>query len=322
MKGMVGAVVSAVAIIGIIVGLFVCTEKIPAGYVGVVYNMNGGVEDEVLTQGFRVVAPTKKVTLYSIALEQSYMTDGDQGDSPDDESFEIPTKEGASLDVDVAFSYSFELTEVPQTFTRFRGQSGKEILKFELTEVPQTFTRFRGQSGKEILKSFIKPKMQAWIKEITPDFAMIDIVSKQRGMVNATLTEKLKERFAKYGIVIDNVALADVRPDEETDKAIKEKIKAQEALETAKVTAEKDKVEANRDKEVAEINAEKAKIEAQGEADARKIEAEGEAAANKMISDSLSDKLIENKKIDKWKGDVPKVQGSNATIVDVGALEE
>ena len=299
MKGIVGAVVSAVAIFGIIVGLFVCTEKIPAGYVGVVYNMNGGVEDEVLTQGFRVVAPTKKVTLYSIALEQSYMTDGDQGDSPDDESFEIPTKEGASLDVDVAFSYSFELTEVPKTFTRFRGQSGKEILK-----------------------SFIKPKMQAWIKEITPDFAMIDIVSKQRGMVNATLTEKLKERFAKYGIVIDNVALADVRPDEETDKAIKEKIKAQEALETAKVTAEKDKVEANRDKEVAEINAEKAKIEAQGKADARKIEAEGEAAANKMISDSLSDKLIENKKIDKWKGDVPKVQGSNATIVDVGALEE
>lgn len=299
MKGMVGAVVSAVVILGIIVGLFVCTEKIPAGYVGVVYNMNGGVEDEVLTQGFRVVAPTKKVTLYSIALEQSYMTDGDQGDSPDDESFEIPTKEGASLDVDVAFSYSFELTEVSQTFTRFRGQSGKEILK-----------------------SFIKPKMQAWIKEITPDFAMIDIVSKQRGMVNATLTEKLKERFAKYGIVIDNVALADVRPDEETDKAIKEKIKAQEALETAKVTAEKDKVEANRDKEVAEINAEKAKIEAQGKADARKIEAEGEAAANKMISDSLSDKLIENKKIDKWKGDVPKVQGSNATIVDVGALEE
>ena len=299
MKGIVGAVVSAVVILGIIIGLFACTEKIPAGYVGVVYNMNGGVEDEVLTQGFRVVAPTKKVTLYSIALEQSYMTDGDQGDSPDDESFEIPTKEGASLDVDVAFSYSFELTEVPKTFTRFRGQSGKEILK-----------------------SFIKPKMQAWIKEITPDFAMIDIVSKQRGMVNATLTEKLKERFAKYGIVIDNVALADVRPDEETDKAIKEKIKAQEALETAKVTAEKDKVEANRDKEVAEINAEKAKIEAQGKADARKIEAEGEAAANKMISDSLSDKLIENKKIDKWKGDVPKVQGSNATIVDVGALEE
>ena len=299
MKGIVGSIVSGVVIIGLIIGIFMCTEKIPAGYVGVVYNMNGGIEDDVLTQGFKIVAPTKKVTLYSIALEQSYMTRGDQGDSPEDESFEIPTKEGAALEVDVAFSYSYELSEVPQTFTRFRGQNGKEILK-----------------------SFIKPKMQAWIKEITPTFSMISIVSTQRGEVNKTLTEQLQNRFRPYGIVIDNIALADVRPDAETDEAIRKKIKAQEDLETAKVNAEKDKVEANRDKEVAEINAEKAKIEAQGKADARKIEAESEAAANKMISDSLSEKLIENKKIEKWNGDVPVVQGSGATIVDVGNLGE
>lgn len=299
MKGIVGSIVSGVVIIGLIIGIFMCTEKIPAGYVGVVYNMNGGIEDDVLTQGFKIVAPTKKITLYSIALEQSYMTKSDQGDSPDDESFEIPTKEGAALEVDVAFSYSYELSEVPQTFNRFRGQSGKEILK-----------------------SFIKPKMQAWIKEITPTFSMISIVSTQRGEVNKTLTEQLQARFKPYGITIDNIALADVRPDAETDEAIRKKIKAQEDLETAKVNAEKDKVEANRDKEVAEINAEKAKIEAQGKADARKIEAESEAAANKMISDSLSEKLIENKKIEKWNGDVPTVQGSGATIVDVGNLGE
>lgn len=299
MKGIVGAVVSGLVIFGFIIGIFMCTEKIPAGYVGVVYNMNGGIEDDVLTQGFKIVAPTKKITLYSIALEQSYMTKSEQGDSPDDESFEIPTKEGAALEVDVAFSYSYELNEVPQTFNRFRGQSGKEILK-----------------------SFIKPKMQAWIKEITPTFSMISIVSTQRGEVNKTLTEQLQARFKPYGITIDNIALADVRPDAETDEAIRKKIKAQEDLETAKVNAEKDKVEANRDKEVAQINAEKAKIEAQGKADAMKIEAEGEATANKMISESLSDKLIENKKVEKWKGDVPKVQGAGNTIVDVGNIGE
>lgn len=299
MKGIVGSIVTGVVIVLVIICGFACTERIPAGYVGVVYNMNGGVEDEVLTQGWKIVSPTKKVTLYSIALEQSYMTDGDQGDSPDDESFEIPTKEGASLDVDVAFSYSFELTEVPQTFTRFRGQSGKEILK-----------------------SFIKPKMQAWIKEITPEFAMIDIVSKQRGVVNAALTEKLKERFKPYGIVIDNVALADVRPDEDTDKAIKEKIKAQEALETAKVTAEKDKVEATRDKEIAEINAEKAKIEAQGQADAELIRANAEAEANKKIAESLTDKLIEKAKYDKWNGELPYIEGASTPIVNIKGTEK
>lgn len=298
MKGFVGAVVTAIVIIGIVVCGFKCTEKIPAGYVGVVYNMNGGIEKDVLRQGWKLVAPTKTVTLYSIALEQSYMTEDSQGDSPEDESFEIPTKEGTALDADVAFSYSFDVDKVSETFTRFRGQNGKEILK-----------------------SFIKPKMQAWIKEITPEFSMIDIVSKQRGAINNTITDRLKERFAPYGIVIDNVALADIRPDKDTSKAIKKKIQAQEELETSKVRAEQAKVEANKEKDVATINAEKAKIKAQGEADALKIAAEAEAEANKKVAGSLTPELIEKQKIDKWNGTVPQIQGESSPIIDMRSTD-
>ena len=36
-----------------------------------------------------------------------------------------------------------------------------------------------------------------------------------------------------------------------------------------------------------------------------KIKAQGEAEANKVISQSLSDKVIENKKIEKWNGELP-----------------
>lgn len=297
--GKVGGIVTGFIITIMVIGFFLCSERIPAGYVGVVYNMNGGVEDEVLTQGWKFVSPTKKVTKYSIALEPSYMTADKQGDSEDDESFEIPTKEGASLETDVAFSYSYKLEEVPNTFTRFRGQDGKAILK-----------------------SFIKPKMQAWIKEITPEFSMMEIVSTKRGAVNAALTERLGERFEPYGIVIDNIALADVRPDEETAKAITEKIQAQEALEKAKVTAEKDKVEANKNKEVAEIAAEQARIEAQGAADAKLIEANAEAEANKMIAESLTDKLNENTKIKKWNGVVSYITGNTTPIIDMTGIGE
>jgi regulator of protease activity HflC (stomatin/prohibitin superfamily) len=297
--GKVGGIVTGFIIALLVIGGFMCTEKIPAGYVGVVYNMNGGVEDEVLTQGWKFVSPTKKVTKYSIALEPSYMTADKQGDSEDDESFEIPTKEGASLETDVAFSYSYKLEEVPNTFARFRGQDGKAILK-----------------------SFIKPKMQAWIKEITPEFSMMEIVSTKRGAVNAALTERLGERFEPYGIVIDNIALADVRPDDETARAITEKIQAQEALEKAKVTAEKDKVEANKNKEVAEIAAEQARIEAQGAADAKLIEANAEAEANKMIAESLTDKLNENTKIKKWNGVVSYITGNATPIIDMTGIGE
>ena len=41
----------------------------------------------------------------------------------------------------------------------------------------------------------------------------------------------------------------------------------------------------------------------------------------KQIAESLTPELIEKQKIDKWNGDVPKVQGGNAaTIVDAGDL--
>lgn len=275
MKGKIGGIATGIIITLIIIIGLACTERIPAGYVGVVYNMNGGVEEKVLTQGWKFVSPTKKVTEYSIALEPSFMTADKEGDSSEDESFEIPTKEGASLETDVAFSYSFELEQVPATFTRFRGQNGKEILK-----------------------SFIKPKMQAWIKEITPEFTMMEIVSTKRGAVNAALTERLAKRFKVYGIVIDNIALADVRPDEKTSQAIDEKIQAQEALEKSKVDAEKAKVEANKDREIAEINAEKARIEAQGVADAKLIQANAEAESNKKIAESLTPQLIELRRVE------------------------
>lgn len=275
MKGKIGGIATGIIIALVIIIGLACTERIPAGYVGVVYNMNGGVEEEVLTQGWKFVSPTKKVTKYSIALEPSFMTADKQGDSSEDESFEIPTKEGASLDADVAFSYSFELEQVPTTFARFRGQDGKEILK-----------------------SFIKPKMQAWIKEITPEFTMMEIVSTKRGVVNTALTERLAERFKNYGITIDNIALADVRPDEKTSQAIDEKIQAQEALEKSKVDAEKAKVEANKDREIAEINAEKARIEAQGVADAKLIQANAEAESNKKIAESLTPQLIELRRVE------------------------
>ena len=52
MNKTVGAVISAFVIIFCIVIALFCTVRIPAGYVGVIYNMNGGVAETTLTQGF------------------------------------------------------------------------------------------------------------------------------------------------------------------------------------------------------------------------------------------------------------------------------
>ena len=135
-----------------------------------------------------------------------------------------------------------------------------------------------------------------------------------------------------YSIGIDTVNFTSISTDDETQAAIQKKVNAQQELElanieakTAKVQADKDKevalIAAEQDKEKAAIEAEQAKITAEGKAEATRIKADAEAEANKKIAESLTPELIEKQKIDKWNGDVPKVQGGNAaTIVDAGEL--
>lgn len=304
-KGTIGAVfLGIVMILGIILG-FMCMERIPAGYVGVVYSMNGGVDGEVLTQGWHMVSPTKKVTTYSIGIEQSYLTSEDKGDSSKDESFSIPTSDGKTVKVNLEFSY-----------------------RFDTDKITDTFTQFKGRSGEKVKDTFIKPKIMAWTQEVSATYPVTDIFGDKRTEINAELDSYLKEKFAPYGIIIDTVNFTDISVDDETAAAIQKKVTAQQELElanieaqTAKIQAEKDKevalIAAQQEKEKASIQAEQAKIKAQGDADALKLQAEAQAQANRKIAESLTPELIEKIKYEKWNGQVPKVQGGSTPIVSI-----
>lgn len=51
------------------------TVKIDPGYIGIIYDAtHGGVNGETMKEGWNFKTPTQKVTEYSIALEQSYLT--------------------------------------------------------------------------------------------------------------------------------------------------------------------------------------------------------------------------------------------------------
>ena len=301
-KGSIGAIILAILIFG---GLFLgimCTEKIPTGYVGVVYNMSGGVDGEVLSQGFHLVAPTKKVTVYSIGIEQSYLSAEKVGDSPKDESFSIPTSDGKTVRVNLEFSY-----------------------RFDEARVAETFTKFKGKSGEDIKDTFIKPKIIAWTQEVSANYPVTDIFGDKRTQINAELDVYLREKFEPYGIIIDTVNFTDISVDAETAAAIQKKVNAQQELELANIEAETAKIQANKDREVARVQAEKDKevatikaeqkiVTAEAEAQALLIAAEAEAEANRKIAASLTDELIEKLKYEQWNGQMPKVTGGNSII--------
>lgn len=49
-KGVLGSIILALIIFGGIAFTLSCAKKVPAGYVGVVYDMNGGIDGEILDQ--------------------------------------------------------------------------------------------------------------------------------------------------------------------------------------------------------------------------------------------------------------------------------
>lgn len=305
-KGSIGGIALAIIMIIALVLCFFCTEKIPAGYVGVVYNMNGGIEGKTLSQGFKIVAPTKKVTLYSVGLEQSYLSSEKVGDSKEDESFKIPTSDGKTVTVNLEFSYMFDPERVAETFTLFKGMSGAEIKD-----------------------TFIKPKVRAWTQEVSANYPVTDIFGDKRSQINEDLDVHLKEKFDEYGIIIDTVNFTDISVDPETQAAIQKKVNAQQELELANIEAQTAKIQANKDREVARVQAEKDKevagikaeqkiIAAEADAEALRIASEAEAAANKEIAASLTPSLIEKIKYEQWNGVMPSVQGADGIIVDIG----
>ena len=286
MKKVVGGVVSAIVILFLAIILFKSTVRVPAGYVAIQYSMSGGIKGDVLTQGWHFKSPTVKTTLYSVSLEQSYLTAGKDGDYKDDDSFSASSSEGKAMTLDLTFTYQYNTEEVADLFTRFRGQSGKEVRD-----------------------SFIKPNIISWTKEVVAQYKVSDILGSERANVNAALTDYLNKRFSTYGINITNVSLINITVDENTMEAINAKITAQQAAETQEIN---NQTAINKAKADAEVT----KAEAQAKADAQLIEAKAQAEANNKLSSSITDELIRMKEAEaRNKFGWVTISGTNNTVV-------
>lgn len=252
-KGFVGGVALAVIlIVGLICGL-ICIEKIPVGYEGVVYSMNGGVQKETLTQGWHFVSPTKKVKEFAISEEQLNLTH-DKGDS-----FQVSTSDNAGIAISFQLSYHFV--------------SGKIV---------DTYSKFRGMDGDDVINNRVKTVLKSKISEVTAKYSMMDIYSGARSTINKELTEYLnKEFYDDYGVEVVNASIVDVHPDEQLQKTINDR-----------VTALQKKQQAEAEQETIKVEAETKKIQAQAEADVAIAKAKGEAEANRLQSESITDALL------------------------------
>lgn len=291
-------IVVGLILLGVIV-LFVTTlTKIPAGYVGVVYSPNGGVKEKTLSQGWHMVNPLYKVTKYTIATEQAYLSKDSREGSYDDDSFYVPTSDGKLVNIDVEYSYRFN----PEMVT-------------------EVFTRFRGRSGEEIQKNFMRGKIKTWVSEVTSEFNVLDIYGSKRTELNNLVYKHVEKNFQPYGIIIESINITRIGLDEATEKAIQARVNAQQELERQKIEKEKAIIEAEK-KAIEEEGRKKVMlIKASAEAEKILLEANAQAEANEKISKSLTKELVEYEKIKRWNGKLPQISGSAVPFLNIKESE-
>jgi len=172
-------------------------------------------------------------------------------------------------------------------------------LNFHLN--PSETNKLYQEIGLGYADRIINPAIQESVKSITAKFTAEELITR-RPEVRAGIQEQLTERLSKYYITVDDFNIVNFQFSEEFNKAIEQK-----------VTAEQLKLKADRDLERIRVEAEQKVTQAQAEADSIRIQSE----ALKQNQDILQLRFIE-----KWDGILPKVMGSGNInpFIDVNAL--
>lgn len=184
----------------------------------------------------------------------------------------------------------------------------------------------------------INPEMSAWIyanvsnyKEnlVTQTLVASAIKTSSKSLTSTDATNRgiveplsmqniqkaLDEKYGEDVVIINKVVIANTDFEDSYNQAIAEK-------QTAQLAYEQQQIENQKKIEAAEADAKVKTTQAQGKADAAVIKAQGEADANKLLNDSLTNKILQQMYLEKWDGALPKVSLSDGadTIVDIGDL--
>lgn len=265
------------------VGVVLCTERIHTGYVGVVYSAKG-VEQQTISQGWHFMSPLKHVSEFPITQQRVVFSNApsDYGAKEHaDWHIDAPAN-GGTIAINLTVNYNF----LPE-------------------HVVELYTKFGGMDGESLMESKIQNDIIAYVKEVTPQFSVMQIYSDDRAGVNTAITNYLNEKLtAEYGINVSSALIVDAQPDD----TLMQKIRAKE--------------QAKQDAEIAELNkqtalaqAETDKVKAQTEADVKMIEAQAEADANKVLSESITPELIQMKEAEaRLKHGWVTVQGADTVV--------
>lgn len=282
--------VVVVVILGTIVDLlnpgYGWFATVPAGHVGVVEHF-GRVRESTLGPGFHLTRYFEHVRPVDIRTQRhNYVTE----------------------------AFSSDIQQVGLTIAVNENVSPEAAYKLYTTV------------GMNYLENLLEPRLMENVKVVTSKYTAESLIANREHLSSEVLV-KMQSDMAQYGIIVTAISIENIDFTDAYEAAIEAKQVATQEKQRAKTVQEQQTMEtqqkAERDKIAAQAAADVAKIEADAEAYAIIAKAEAEAEANKKLSESITDKLINYNQILKWNGSLPQFIGGESTmpVLNFGAVE-
>jgi len=164
--------------------------------------------------------------------------------------------------------------------------------------------------GTDYRAVLIAPAVQECMKSATAKYTAEELITERQAVGDAVKTA-LDSRLNDYGVFIEKFNIVNFDFTDEFNNAI-------EAKQVAEQNLLKTETEQKQVKLIAQTEADKKVIAAKAEAEAILAQAQAQADANKLLEESLSEKVIAYEQIQKWNGVMPKVtSGDKGLLINV-----
>jgi prohibitin 2 len=215
---------------------------IPAGHVGVMFNVFGGVQDRELSEGFHIVLPViQQVTQYDVRQQEITLatTTGDH--------INARSSEGLDIGVDVTVLYQVV---------------GSEAAKLH-QDIGPSYVAIR-----------LRPQIRTAVRDGIANYNAANLISSQRAELQRLIEQALATSLAPDNIKILGVLLRDVRIPTLITSAIEEKQAAEQQVEVEENRRRQAEIAAQRRVIEAEGERDASIARATGEAEALRLRAD------------------------------------------------
>ena len=271
-----------------------CTTHVEPGHVGVEVISCGdhaGVTQKPLGIGYHDTGVCKTVIVYPTYMQSVVWTHKLDEGRPMNEEITFTNADQMSIAADISLAYKLDPEKVPAFYAMFKADN------------LDTFTH-----------GFLRNLAREKFDEAAGKYKIESIMG-NNSVFLGEVRENLQKAISPYGVNISQFGFIGApRPPESIIKAINLKLEATQRSIQVENELRQSQAEAKKNVAKAEGEAAAEIAKAHGDAESRRLGADAEAYANQKIASSLSQVLVEYKKMIKWDGHLPQVSGGSAMI--------